>query len=121
MKYLQLLFVSLLLLIVISACEEEDTSACVNIATVDRESVPDCGIVLILEKGGRIIPITGYGCGVGLDLSDTVGPYDLIQHGDKVRFGYSIVEEIEGCEEIPYAYVSCLEVIESFESDQPTR
>ena len=120
MNPIKLLVATGVVAFVLCACEEEiDTTACVHIATVDH-SVQDCGPVLRMEGGGQVIPIWTYGwCGNGdEDYVDSL--QNLIQRTRKVRFGYSLSEFAEPCQGIPYAHITCLEVLDP-KVDAPTR
>ena len=122
MKSAKLLVAIGLSTLVLAACEEEaDTTACVHIATVDH-SAQDCGPVLRIEGGGQVIPTWTYGwCGTGVDVDRIDSLETLIRQTHKVRFGYSLSEFADPCQGIPYAYITCLEVLERSEVDTPTR
>ena len=125
MKNVALFFAVGLLLILFSACEEEiDTTACTNRAVVDREFAPDCEVTLVLSQGERVIPTWLRGpifCPVGIDFSYYDSLRSLLRHGDTVHIGYEIIDRAEYCQNLPLAFIHCLETDQPPEPAPPSR
>ena len=114
-----------LLMVLFSACEEEvDTTLCTNWAVVDREFAPDCEVTLVLERDGRVVPTwlrTPIFCPVGFDFSYYDSLQNLLSHGDTVRIGYEIIDRAEYCQNLPLAFIHCLEVPHRADSAEVSR
>ncbi|MBC8110786.1 MAG: hypothetical protein H7Y04_06980 [Verrucomicrobia bacterium] len=121
--YLGLLLLSLVLLSTVSACSsktnpEPDCGS--TQATVQKS---DCGWLLILADGKRLVPVANMGfCGTGLteeDIQKATFAGNTVKVGMLVKIGYQFITQ-EGCEDV-YANcgrpvkITCLTKIPAFE------
>lgn len=122
----------------ISACQEDETAPeCTTLATVrDLTGLDGCGWVLELENGERLEPYLVYAnygdplwCGMVSSDSRSQSHIDPQlwhnanpQDGMKVRIAYEVLpEQVSVCMVGPIVQLTCLEVVERPQSDQPSR
>ncbi|MGB3850644.1 MAG: hypothetical protein WA958_11800 [Tunicatimonas sp.] len=134
MQHLKSLTTALIFLLAVSACQEnEPAPECTTLATVrDLTGLDGCSWVLELEDGRRLEPhlaTIGF-CGtppldpeIEAAISRNAVWYEASpQDGMKVRIAYEVLsEQMSICMVGPVVQVTCLEVLERPQSDQPIR
>lgn len=121
-------------LLAVSACRENDPApGCTTLATVrNLTGLDGCSWVLELEDGRRLEPhLTAIGfCGtppldprVEAAISRNAVWYEASpQDGMKVRIAYEVLpEQVSICMVGPVVRVTCLEVLERPQTEQPRR